>query len=119
MPTAMSTTTLRQRLRCEAVHFSGDGTNAIGWRVGLGSAWAAARIKPFDGGKRAAFYEIDRQHHSVSRAGARKVWTEALAGLRIGTRWRPDTSRSGQPGGNMAIKPTAQTWRQIVRGPVS
>jgi CheY-like chemotaxis protein len=32
---------------------------------------------------------------TVSRTGPRKVWTDALAGLRIGTRWQPDTSRSG------------------------
>jgi len=71
---------------------------------------APGRMKPFDGRKRAASYE--------SRVGARKVWTEALAGLSIGSRWQPDTSRSGRLGGNMATKLNAQAWPQIVDGPV-
>jgi CheY-like chemotaxis protein len=44
-------------------------------------------MKPLDGAKAARFAEIDRQNHPVNRAGPRKVWTEALAGLRIETRW--------------------------------
>ena len=41
---------------------------------------------------------------------------EFLTKLR--TRWQPTRHGSGQPGGNMATKPNAQAWRQIVDGPV-
>ena len=47
-----------------------------------------------------------------------EVWIEALAGLSIRTRWQPARHGPGQPGGNMATKPNAHAWRQIVGGPV-
>ena len=65
-------------------------------------------------------FAADRRHPSVtvSRAGPRKVWIEALAGLSIGPAGNRTRHGSGQPGGNMATKPNAQAWRQIVDGPV-
>ena len=53
---------------------------------------------------------------TVSRAGLQEVWIEAWLGLAL-DRWQPTRHGSGQPGGNMATKPNAQAWRQIV-GPV-
>jgi hypothetical protein len=52
--------------------------NTIGWesrpRIGVGSR-SGSNEAVLTGRKRAASYEIDRQYHLVSRAGARKVWT--------------------------------------------
>ena len=53
---------------------------------------------------------------TVSRAGLQEVWIEAWLGLVL-DRWQPTRHGSDQPGGNMATKPNAQAWRQIV-GPV-
>ena len=63
-------------------------------------------------------FAADRRHPSVtvSRAGLQEVWIEAWLGLVL-DRWQPTRHGSDQPGGNMATKPNAQAWRQIV-GPV-
>ena len=59
-----------------------------------------------------------QESSAVSRAGPPEVWIGALAGLSIRTRWQPTRHGPGQPGGNMATKPNAQAWRQILDGPV-
>ena len=50
---------------------------------------------------------------TVSRDGLKGVWTEAWLGLVLG-RWQPTRHGSDQPGRNVATKPNAQAWRQIV-----
>ena len=56
-----------------------------------------------------------RRHPSVtvSRARPQNVWIEAWLGLVL-DRWQPTGNGSDQSGGNMATKPNAQAWCQIV-----